>query len=219
MSGWVWRRGALSLMAAVCEPRIDLPRGMDEPLEQLLEWPQALRVAGLSLLAGLLEQIRKRGLLEAWLREPPRLVWSDQVKCVLRGPGLPVVAAGQDQNIGARKGIFLPIVYCVYIPVRERRLPPSPPLVFAVPIAPGARLLDGPGQPGDTLDSLGRMPRRQDLQGQGRPVPVRLCGARMRELTPAPFVRAPDIWLACGWLVKGHDMASLFHFQLAVIID
>jgi len=55
---------------------------MDEPLEQLLEWPQALRVAGLSLLAGLLEQVRKRGLLEAWLREPPRLVWSDQVKCV-----------------------------------------------------------------------------------------------------------------------------------------
>jgi len=55
---------------------------MDEPLEQLLEWPQALRVAGLSLLAGLLEQVRKRGLLEAWLREPSRLVWSDQVKCV-----------------------------------------------------------------------------------------------------------------------------------------
>ena len=58
-------------------------------LEGPLERPQALRVVGcrvivagaqpgvegLSLLADLLEQVRKRGLLEAWLREPSRLLW------------------------------------------------------------------------------------------------------------------------------------------------
>ena len=65
-----------------------------------VERPQALRVVGcrvivpgaqpgvegLSLIADLLEQARKRGLLEAWLREPSRLLW--WVPCLVRYTGI-----------------------------------------------------------------------------------------------------------------------------------